>query len=375
MIRSKSAATVAALFLLVSMVACSPSRASGPPRIELNTTGQTATVDVVGLSSADLRALAGERPNDEWAAILRVSVAKDQPPMVGSWSVVDSRLRFTPMFPLDAGRQYQVAFTPPNGAAIVSAVGLAGRDATPATTVSEVYPTAGVVPENQLRLYIHFSAPMGLKGGLPYIHLLDERGEAVKDPFLPLDTEFWNDDRTRYTVFFDPGRQKRGIAPIAAMGRSLTAGKTYTLVVDAEWLDGNGLELKAPFRRTFKVGPADLKPLDPNSWTIHPPAAGSRDPLTVMFPEALDHGLLLRAMGVAAAGSAVPGDVVVGARELQWSFTPRAAWKPGGYDIVAFAMLEDLAGNRIGRPFEVDQFDRSDRAAEPEKTLIPFLVR
>ena len=86
-------------------------------------------------------------------------------------------------------------------------------------------PTADVVPENQLRLYIHFSAPMGLKGGLDYIHLLDDAGNEVKDPFLPLDTEFWNDDRTRYTVFFDPGRQKRGIAPIAEMGRSLTAGK------------------------------------------------------------------------------------------------------------------------------------------------------
>jgi hypothetical protein len=176
-------------------------------------------------------------------------------------------------------------------------------------------------------------------------------------------------------VFFDPGRQKRGIAPIAAMGRSLTEGKTYTLVVDAEWLDGNGLKLKAPFRRSFQVGPADLQPLDPKSWKIQAPPAGSREPLVVAFPEALDHGLLLRAMGVAAGGAAVPGEVAVGEREVQWSFTPREAWKPGGYAIVAFAMLEDLAGNRIGRPFEVDQFDRTDRTPEPEKTLVPFVIQ
>jgi hypothetical protein len=37
-------------------------------------------------------------------------------------------------------------------------------------------------------------------------------------------------------------------------------------------------------------------------------------------------------------------------------------------------MLEDLAGNRIGRAFEVDQFDRSDRSPEPERTAIPFMV-
>lgn len=295
--------------------------------------------------------------------------------MMGSWAVVEERLRFTPMFPLDVGRQYEIAFTPPGGATIFDTIGLPARDQTPTTTVSQVYPTADVVPENQLRLYVHFSAPMGLKGGLPYIHLLDDHANEVKDPFLPLDTEFWNGDRTRYTVFFDPGRQKRGIAPIALMGRSLTQGKTYTLVVEAEWLDGNGLRLKEPFRRSFRVGPADLKPLDPKSWKIQPPAAGSRDPLVVTFPEALDHGLLLRAMGVAVAGATVAGEVAVSERELQWSFTPRKAWKAGSYDLVALAMLEDLAGNRIGRPFEVDQFDRTDRSAEPEKTLMPFTVR
>jgi hypothetical protein len=374
MIRSKSAAIAAALFLFVGMAACSP-REAGPARIELNTAGAQATVDVVGLSASELRAVEGERTAEEWSAMLHVGVAPDQPQMLGSWSVVGGRLRFTPMFPLDPGRQYAVTFSRPAASPLMATVSLGARDTTPVTTVSQVYPTVDIVPENQLRLYIHFSAPMGLKGGLPYIHLLDERGDEVKDPFLPLDTEFWNDDRTRYTVFFDPGRQKRGIAPIAAMGRSLTEGKTYTLVVDAEWLDGNGLRLKVPFRRSFRVGPPDLKPLDPKGWKLQPPVAGSRDPLVVTFPEALDHGLLLRAMGVAAAGAGVPGEVAVGERELQWSFTPREAWKPGGYDIVAFAMLEDLAGNRIGRPFEVDQFDRSDRAAEPEKTLIPFLVR
>ena len=47
---------------------------------------------------------------------------------------------------------------------------------------------------------------MGLKGGIGYVRLLDEAGGEVRDPFLPLDAEFWNRDRTRFTVFFDPGR-------------------------------------------------------------------------------------------------------------------------------------------------------------------------
>jgi hypothetical protein len=38
-------------------------------------------------------------------------------------------------------------------------------------------------------------------------------------------------------------------------------------------------------------------------------------------------------------------------------------------------MLEDLAGNRIGRPFEVDTFNRADASPEPERTNLPFTVR
>ena len=374
----KSAATVAALFLFVAAAACGPAPAAGPPRIVLDTATARATIDVVDLPADQLRALAGERSRDEWLAILRVSVGADQPPMVGEYAVVDRRLRFTPMFPLDPGRNYEVRFVAPGEMApvpITASVSLPARDSTPVTMVSQVFPTAAEVPENQLRMYVQFSAPMGSKGGLDYVHLLDEKGNEVKDPFLPLDAEFWNDDRTRYTVFFDPGRQKRGIAPIADMGRSLTAGKSYTLVIDAEWRDGNGLPLKQPFRRTFRVGAPDERPLDPKSWTIATPAAGSTNSLRVTFPEPLDHGLLLRALGVIGPdGKSMPGDVTVALSELMWTFTPKGAWQGGNYQLVAFAMLEDLAGNRIGRAFEVDQFDRSDRSPEPEKTLIPFSI-
>jgi hypothetical protein len=177
-------------------------------------------------------------------------------------------------------------------------------------------------------------------------------------------------------VFFDPGRQKRGIAPIADMGRSLTAGKSYTLVIDAEWRDGDGLPLTQPYRRSFRVGPPDERPLDPRSWTIAAPAAGTSAPLTVTFPEPLDHGLLLRALGVLTPrGKPLEGVVVVGANERTWAFTPAEPWQAGPHNLVAFAMLEDLAGNRIGRAFEVDQFDRTDESSEPEKTLIPFSIK
>src|SRR5918993_2979826 len=299
MLNLKSAVVTAALFLLAACSGGGTMLIPAPSaRIVLNANSPRPTIEVVDVPLDQLRAIEGTESREAWTAILRVSVAADQPAAVGQYTVEDGRIRFTPMFPLDAGRQYHVTFTPPGGEAVTASVGLPPPDTTPKTAVTQVFPTVDIVPENQLRLYIHFSAPMGSRGGLDFVHLLDEAGQEVKDPFLPLDAEFWNDDRTRYTVFFDPGRQKRGIPVIEAMGRSLTEGKSVTLVVDAEWRDGNGLPLKEIYKRTFKVGPPDERPLDHTAWQIQAPTVGTRAPLTVAFPESLDHGLLLRALGV-----------------------------------------------------------------------------
>ena len=42
--------------------------------------------------------------------------------------------------------------------------------------------------------------------------------------------------------------------------------------------------------------------------------------------------------------------------------------------MIALSILEDLVGNRIGRAFEVQSFERVDKELEPEVTTIPFEV-
>jgi hypothetical protein len=64
----------------------------------------------------------------------------------------------------------------------------------------------------------------------------------------------------------------------------------------------------------------------------------------------------------------------VGASELSWAFAPAEAWRAGEYALVALASLEDTAGNRIGRPFDVDRFDQVDQSAEPERFVVRFQV-
>jgi hypothetical protein len=377
---------VALVLFLAAGVACGGTRTSGPPEIRLvPDAGGGAVITVANLPDDLAASLASrELTREQWSEILSVAVDEGQPAMLGTYAASGNTLRFTPMFPLDPGRQYRVAFRAvastgdgDSGAApLVAVVGLPRSEAVPSTVVSHVFPTSDVVPENQLRLYVHFSAPMGRSAGLEHIRLIDEGGGEVADPFLPLDAEFWNGDRTRYTVFFDPGRQKRGILPNQQMGRSLEPGKRYALVVSREWRDGNGLPLKEEFRREFRVGPADERPLAPSAWRVSPPAAGTRHALSVAFDEPLDHGLLLRALGVTGAdGKFLDGDVAIEAAESRWTFTPRAEWKAGVYQLTALAMLEDLAGNRIGRAFEVDTFTRVDSTPEPERTSLPFTVR
>lgn len=387
------------LFVLATILcaaACGSGTAPPSPKIRLLVPDQnpaSAVFVIEGLPEADLTILRGRAWSaDEWTTLFHVSVATPGeaqspnvvPPMAGSYSVTATELRFKPAFGIDAGRRYRAAL---NLAQLPSSSGLTGPQElvefvelpkppqSSSTIVDHVFPTAEVVPENQLRLYIHFSAPMGRKGGLEYVHLLDERDVVVKDPFLPLDAEFWNADRTRFTVFFDPGRVKRGVLPNVQMGRSLTEGHAYTLVVSRDWLDAQGMPLASEFRRNFKVGPPDEKPLDQHTWRVDAPRAGARDPLTITFPEPLDQGLLMRALGVTtAAGGPLVGEIRIESQETRWLFTPRDPWKPGNYRVRVLTILEDLSGNRIGRAFEVDNFERADRQPEPDEVSIPFTI-
>lgn len=321
---------------------------------------------------------------DEWVALLRVSVASpdaaaDRPPVAGAYEVRRDAIRFTPRFPFDPGRKYDVRFdrmkvTGIDGPTLVDVVSVPKKDVAPSTVVTAIYPSAGVLPENQLRFYVSFSAPMGMESGLEYIHLLETDGREVKDPFLPVDAEFWTSDRTRYTLFVDPGRVKRGVLPNEQLGPSLVRGRAYTLAVDREWRDAQGLPLKDAYRRAFRVGPPDNRPLDTAAWRITPPAANTRDPLVVGFPEPLDHGLLHRALGVAKGAAAVAGEVAIDQNETRWRFTPRDPWTAGAYRLVVLTILEDLAGNRIGRAFEIDRFERIDPKGQAESIALPFTV-
>jgi hypothetical protein len=343
--------------------------------------------DVTGLDAATLDALAkGKREKADWNALFAVRVVADKkdtnnPPLLGSYHVTDGVLRFEPSFAPARGVRYRAVFDPARlpgakrGETVTADFFEPKPTAKSVTVVEHVYPTRAKLPENQLKFYLHFSAPMGKGGSYRHIRLLDAKGQSVEAPFLELDEELWDAEQRRFTLFFDPGRIKRGLKPREEVGPVLEEGKSYALVIDRDWADAEGNPLRASFRKSFTVGPPDDEAIDPKKWKLTLPPAGSREPLMARSTKPLDHALLHRLVWATdAAGQRVKGVVSVTDEETCWRFAPDSPWEAGQYHIVVDKALEDLGGNNVGRPFEVDVFRPVERALKKEAVELPFRI-
>jgi hypothetical protein len=208
------------------------------------------------------------------------------------------------------------------------------------------------------------------------IRLLDSKGVPVDLPFLEIDQELWDPEMKRLTVLFDPGRIKRGVLPREELGPVLIEGDEYALLIDREWQDGRGAPLLREFRKTFRVGAADRVPPDPGQWKINAPLPGTRGPLIANFPEPMEWALLQRLLQVVGPAGRIEGRVEIGVSEMEWRLIPARAWEPGEHALVVMTTLEDLAGNRIGRAFDLDldRFDQVTRQVSPPTISIAFLV-
>ena len=298
----------------------------------------------------------------------------DVPPLAGTAAVEKGAIVFRPAFPPAPGVRYRVVFTPPKGAAIERTFDGPARQSTSVARVERVYPSADVLPSNQLRLYIYFSAPMSRGEAEQRIHVLDDGGKVLRGVFLP-GQELWDPSNRRLTMTFDPGRIKRDLTSNRAMGPPIAEGKRYTLLIDREWRDANGVSLAESFRKAFRAGPAVRQPPDPRTWTVIAPAAGSRAPLVVGFGRAMNYTLLQRMLRVAGAKGDVAGSIDVDRHETEWRFTPQQAWPTGNYRVVVDTAIEDLAGNKIGQPFDIDVFDTVTERITTTTTSIPFEIR
>ena len=93
------------------------------------------------------------------------------------------------------------------------------------------------------------------------------------------------------------------------------------------------------------------------------------------FGKPMESALALRMLWVEdGAGKRVAGKASLSDHERVWTFAPAAAWRPGAYRLVADTRLEDLAGNSIGRPFEVDMRRPAGKAVRRATAKVGFRV-
>jgi hypothetical protein len=264
---------------------------------------------------------------------------------------------------------------PRQGGITTARVTLARSAAQPTTRVTAIYPSSSLWPENTLRFYLHFSAPMSGTSAIGHVRLVDDGGAEVREALLEVDVDLWNKEYTRRTVFFDPGRVKRGIKPNVDLGRALIAGRKYAIVVSTSWRDAQGQSLAQEFRHAFTAAPPVEAPLDPAAWSIAAPSQGTRDPILVRFPWALDEGLLQRALGVTdTGGRPLDGAIAVGTDQTSWTFTPVSPWRAVPHSLVVLTLLEDPAGNKVGQAFEFEMF-KAPNAPEADRVTLPFRPR
>ena len=304
--------------------------------------------------------------------------------VAGKYIVKSDAVCFEPRFPLEPGLTYQAVVYrrdliprmfdgwPDYGYYATFTIPNATQEKP--TTVDAVYPTSSKLPENALRMYLHFSAPMKQGLGQKYIRLECD-GKTVLDPYLHIEQELWSADGKRLTILFDPARVKRGLKPREEAGPILVEGKKHTLTIDAAWPDALGFPLKEKFTYSFEVGPPDETPIDPVKWTITPPTKGTQ--LVVKFEKPLDKALSERLIWVIdATGKRIELQSLANKDQTGVTLgTTATAWKPGKYKLVIDTRLEDVCGNRVGEAFEVDEFQPVTSAVIAKTVEREFTVK
>ncbi|NRB51560.1 MAG: hypothetical protein HRU41_28060 [Saprospiraceae bacterium] len=278
---------------------------------------------------------------------------------------------FIPHFPFTEGMEY-VAFYP--GVKLLK-VQIPKADY-PLTDVIAIYPNQDTIPENLLKMYLYFSAPMSVGNSYKHLHWYSGKGDTLNLPFLQLEPELWNEDRTRLTLWLDPGRVKRDLIPNQLLGGPLVNGEHYVLQVDQGWKDRQGNPIKNEMVVQFAVGRLDRNKPKPNSWKLLQPSAAGQNPLILQMGDILDYALLQHTITVwSSQEQQIAGRVQVNQEQTEWHFYPDLPWASGDYYIKIDSKLEDLAGNNLNRLFDVDLQTQKQENEPQAYHYLPFTIK
>lgn len=278
----------------------------------------------------------------------------------GHSRIDDGTLFFTPNQPVD--RKVYLS---------VSAEGMQGEhtfnylleesstspDSTPPGGHAIWMPVVTSVPANALKFYVAFSQPM-TEGGI-YEHLKLE--QKTEGSWLPVEgafreSELWTPDLRRLTVWLHPGRQKDGVNLNEEEGPVLVAGRQYRLVLSGEATTQEGKHLNQDILLSFTATEPDHHQLTPQQWTLQTATPRS---VRLLFHKPLDWAMLASAFQV----DGKPAEVQIDEDARAITVLTPAPWTSGKHVLDINPNLEDMAGNNLLRPFEVDVSGPSEAPA------------
>jgi hypothetical protein len=315
----------------------------------------------------------GRLTSEQGEAILTVALLAENtntpgPAMIGKYERKGAELIFTPRFSLDAGQTYRATLQDA-GKTVTLDYRMPTPPAKTPPKVVKIYPSADVLPANQLRFYIFFDRPMrGGKGLFKQIALVDDKGKEIHDPWL-LD-EIWDQENNCLILYIHPGRIKWGVFLRELLGPVLFEKREYSLVVRGEFTDTDGNKIGKDFVKKFRTTAEDRIRIELSEWKLSPARRGTTERLIVTLPKSIDYRSLQRFLSVTdAKGLPVDGSIEIGQDEKTWTFTPKANWREGAYYLEVNGDLEDVAGNTPLRPFDLDL---KAKKLPPQKLCLAF---
>lgn len=297
-----------------------------------------------------------------------VFLQESRTPLIGTWSGQNDTFSFQPVVPFSPGLTYEIRTED----RLMDSFQIHSSNAG-LTRVLNIYPAIDTVPENLLKMYLTFSRPMGEQLSENFIRVVNSRGDTLPKIFLPLQPELWNEDRTRLTLWLDPGRIKRNLGPNTRLGSPLREGDSYKVIVKDGWKDQRGYPISCTFEKSFTARSADRTKPNPKEWRVSLPKAGSFQPLRIVFNEPMDYALLMESMRIFQHVT-VKGEITLEENEKIWSFTPDQEWESGFYKIGISTRLEDLAGNNLNRLFEEEIQGSANLPDQPGTVILDFII-
>lgn len=272
-------------------------------------------------------------------------------PLLGTVANNSDTVKFTPAIAFRRGAQYEIF----EGQTFIARFNIPlDRFAKPSSLVA-FHPAYDQLPENLLKVYLAFSAPMREGVALEHLVLADDEGHDLAGIFLDLQPELWNEDRTVLTAWLDPGRIKRDLIPNKKLGNPLKEGRRYQLVIRGGWQDAQGLTMRDTLVHQFTATARDSISPQLSHWRLKLPVTGSLEPLTIIPDDKLDYYLLQESIQITDdGGHIVAGTLRVADGSRDFTFQPLRPWLAGTYLLQADSRLEDLAGNNLERVFDRD---------------------